>query len=976
MFKQKIIKMKSKYLLLAAVLPLGFTACQNDDFVQENIIGQDNLGKLIEAPLLGVGVETGDPTTRLYENGKWTWKPKVDPSAEAATHAISVDAIGLCWTGVNNNEDGYAGPLTETSDMVYTNVKFNHVGWLYEGQTAPSLRCGELQNGEFHDWDKTLTPQANWDGSYFAANKAGENLDFAKGMFKSGNGTIYEGEYIVYFPYNDSFWNAPVTAKQDRILDLAIEKEGESNYNVKDPYQLMSENAFNVGYSESIEGGKEACDFSTKVLTSGIRFELYGYRQIKEIVLWSKDQKGFITSQALSAKEIKKALQSGSGLSSQVYLEDPSNDASATLVVRTNDGTNSLTVAGTKQEFYVPFLPNTFKDLNILIVDYEGKVAVLDQWDDISFAANRPIGLKLFFARSGNVYKSDHEVGASIGRFEAKNYAYDEESFKTAYEKAVANASNPASEPRTVVLLDDIELTSQVTAYTSDKSNRIIIESAPDLVDEKNTLTLAGNAGKNAEKNILYGFVDTDFDINISTNPKGCCNNGKVSLNLRDVNTYAGTSITINGGELGFTGGFAYLAGNLYSNYEGKDEEGAYHPEVIPTVTIHNGATVTAKAAFVNEGVMTVTTGTTPGKLILDGATFTNREKKEYSSAKASIIVEGNGKKGQDGVILMKNGATLTNNGDIYNHGNIDNNSQSGAFTNNNGATFTDYVGSTLSGHRIVNNGTAEFICEVNSLTRYNNAIDLNGIRPTTIVRFVYGDDVNIQEGDYTTTYTLQPQEGKDGIYVPYAENSVLVKFESAIDVTSGESAPNTLTINNAVDAENNPIQTKIGDLTVKSGKINLNHESLIIDGDYTADGAANTQFNVGVQQISGNLILKNVIKDGGSNGDVWLVEDKTLNVLGDILVENVAGTVIFKDGSTVYAKNMTVNESQKVQFQKNNVTYLGSKEDKSTGILTNNGSIEIVNAVSGSDVAAKVWCNQRLGNNGTYVNNSYPQYY
>ncbi|WP_288179809.1 hypothetical protein, partial [Bacteroides sp. CAG:633] len=408
------------------------------------------------------------------------------------------------------------------------------------------------------------------------------------------------------------------------------------------------------------------------------------------------------------------------------------------------------------------------------------------------------------------------------------------------------------------------------------------------------------------------------------------------------------------------------LYGDVYSKFEPADEEEELHPDRVPEIQLiknNSNGTVVAKGEFLNEGKMDIALQT---KFSLEGGQLTNGS--ADADYRASITVNGIGNVGEDGVLLMSKGATFTNHGDIYNKGNIDNDSEAGTFTNEADATFTDYVGSTLSGHRIINKDNAEFICEVNSLVRYNNAIDLDGIRPTTILRFVYGKDANIGDGTFTTTYTLQPNKD-NGIYVPYNE-SKLMKFESAIDAEN----TNVLTINNAIDAENKAIETKIGDLTVKSGKINLNHNALIIDGNYTADGAANTQFNVGVKEITGNIILTKVNKvDGYSNGDVWLVAGKTLNVNGDIVVEDVAGTVSFQEGSNVKAANMTVKSSQKVTFEKNNVTALGEKGIN--GVLTNWGEITIVNAVTGSDVAAKVWCNQRVGK-GTYVNNSYPQYW
>ena len=54
--------MKSKYLFFA-MAAATMAACSNEDFVQNSSsIGSDNLGKLIEAPVLGVGVSLGGET--------------------------------------------------------------------------------------------------------------------------------------------------------------------------------------------------------------------------------------------------------------------------------------------------------------------------------------------------------------------------------------------------------------------------------------------------------------------------------------------------------------------------------------------------------------------------------------------------------------------------------------------------------------------------------------------------------------------------------------------------------------------------------------------------------------------------------------------------------------------------------------------------------------------------------------------------
>lgn len=950
--------MKGKYLFLA-MATATMVACTNDDFTQDTpSIGHDNLGELIKTPILGVNVES-NADTKAFDGRGFLWRPVTDENG----NVTSTENIGLCWTGVGTPE--YGGPTDVTGDKVYTNIKFDHVGWLYSGEKTPKLHCGVLENGEYHNWNKALTPTATWNGttSQWEPTTGGKTFDYKTGMFKSDNGTIYAGEYIVYFPYNDSFWNAPVTAEQNRILTLNL-KDNMGVYEVADGSQLMSENSFNVGYVAAIKGGDEACAFSTKMLTSGINFKLNGMASVKEIVLLSKGEKAFITKMALSASKIKECIAKGE-LTNEIYMTDyQGNESASTLVVKTHDATgNCLNVNGTEAQFYVPFLPNTFEDMRVLVVRNDGDVAEisLTALKNVTFNANEPKGLTLYF--DGNkVYKGTSTSGEQVAEFKDVNYAYDEESFIDAFTKARTNANDEKIAPRTVQLLDNITLTKQVQdQYYKTSTHPVMINSDEDLNGEKNLLTLGGIENGN----VNYMFRNVEFDANIENEPQGCCNKGKASLTLIDVTTAEGTELNLYGTKLNLYSQNVVFNGDVYSKFEPTDEEGELHPDRVPEIELlynNSNGTVVAKGEFLNEGKMDIALQT---KFSLEGGQLINGSDADY---RASITVNGNGKSGEDGVLLMSDEATFTNRGDIYNKGNIDNDSKAGSFTNEADATFTDYVGSTLSGHRIINKDNAEFICEVNSLVRYNNAIDRDGIRPTTILRFVYGDKANIGTGTFTTTYTLQPNKD-NGIYVPYSEDK-LMKFESAIDAEK----TNVLTINNAIDAENKAIETKIGDLTVKSGKINLNHNALIIDGNYTANGAANTQFSVGVQKITGDIILQKVNKvDGYSNGDVWLEEGKTLNVIGDIKVEDVAGTVSFKEGSNVKAANMTVSGSQKVTFEKNNVTELGKKGIN--GVLTNWGEITIVNAVTGSDVAAKVWCNQRVGK-GIYVNNSYPQYW
>lgn len=942
-----------KNLLVVTAFAAMFASCANEELVQNAAINNDKLGTLIDVPFLGVNAGMNVDSRAYVESetanslGKWAWLPDMDVTTSPAT-IKSVDNIGLCWTGVNQN-GVYGGPLAETSDMVYTNVKFEHIGWLFDGETASKFHCGDLVNGAYNGW-MGYTPTADYSANVWSF--PGKDLNISHGLFKSQNGTIYQGEYIVYFPYNDSFWNAPVTAVQDRIMTATIDGTGK----VADQRELISKHAFNIGYKSSIDGGADAEDFTTKLLSSGIHFNLAGTPDFDEIVLWAKGgQKAFLTRQALSAKKIKEVYNTG--LTSDIYLtEDANNEASSTIVIKTS-GLNAVS------QLTVPFLPNKINELHVMFVNTaEGTVADMNL-GEVTFKAGEFASVTRYFA-NGKVYKGSEAADAveakKVATFTAKNYAYDEASFRNAYTKAYASLETTKKDANTVMLLDDIVLTDVIDAYEQGQGAVVYVETDETLENEKNTITLAPLKNAAMPNYKLYAFNQTSFEVNVETEAQGCCNAGPANLLFTNSAMVDGAALTMNGGTLTFVGNVT-LDGDVASQFEGVDEEGETHEDRVPAVVVSEAANVIATKNVLVEGQMTIVKGSIygPGVFTLKGADMT---------LEGELTVEGVGDNAKDAQLYMKmNGtdeAKLDNYGLISNHGSIDNDSKAGVFVNKANATFIDYVGSSLSGHRIVNeDATSEFICEVNSLVRYENAIALNGVRPTTIVRFVYGTDVNIGSGTFALNYALKPNKN-GGIYRPYPAGGVdkLIDFESNIN-----HATDPLILTNAFDDDNNPIATVIGNLTVNNSKFQMSHAALTVDGDFTAQNSAK---NIDIAKdfdITGDLNLTKV------EGLVDLYEDKELTVGGDINVTSVTNGVNFWKKSVVNALNLNVAANNTVKFYQNQETFLGEGV-ATAGVLTNNGIVDIVTAVSGSEVPAKVWCNTRAGN-GTYPNGK-PQYY
>lgn len=905
--------MKTKHLLFAAAILTGFAACTNEDIVSKAPM-YDGKGELIQvgSDFVLSGAKSEDASTRaISADGKFSWMPKGNKN----DGTLVPEAIGLCWTGV-----GPKSPIMTTGERVFTNYKFDHAGWFYTDAQAPFFdKCSPfaLTEGEWLVANAKGGPIANQDAGTSVWTASGlRTLDFAKGMFNTKNTTIYSGEYIVYFPYNDKFFDDPVTATAPKqyYVDLATGAN---------PYQAMSEHSFSVGYVADLTGGDQVNSFATRNF-SGYAFIRFANssnsaKVIKRIILHAKD--GYFYEDAqLDASKIKgNAGKSLKGINLYNGAFSKSNTISIDLFDGEVNGKNivaGLTV-NAEMKFAVPVLPIDLEKMDVYLVSENNQVAKLPTLTNVSFQSDDYYQIKT------NTISGKTCVDIKDLSFSTQYIVTDAASL----EAAAASISALNSGTATIQVLEEVKLENDVTIAGKKGAVNVIVTGEKIIVPEEVTFTTG------------YTTMISSVDVLDS----GCCNGeAPGTYKLYDGTTIDTKSIINSEGRIiagGYTN-YEVTGTEAYQNWERtgtgpfgipiygwvtreRDVYGdvQYPAEIVVSGTINN----LKSDENPNDGSMIVNTMT---QIDLFGK-ITNA---------TEIFIHGNGKTAEDGTIRMKRGsdAAFENSGLIYNSGNIDNSVGLNALKNmTTSSVFVDKVGSTMSGYGFNNNVGGEFICEVNSYVRFNAAKDnsSDAIRPTTTIRFLsapkdaagtWANASYVLEGDLTNKL------------------GDLINFEINTEPELGANNGGTIRF-----TDNSGEAAKFANLNViNCASLIINHKTLTVNGTMT------TQQIVTVN--NGLTVMKDVtVKSGGA-------------------VTFVNGTKVFVGGTAggkVDGANFSVEKGGSVVFQKNNVS-------KIWGTIFNNGSIEIVNSVSGTDVAAKVYCEDRDNNDKNYTNNSYPIYF
>lgn len=538
----------NKVLFSAAVLASLFSCADNELLTVNGGMDNNGLqGKLVDAGLLGIGRDAdNEADTRAYSNlGGFMWMPK-KINGDGTIAENSNARIGMCWTGMNNENPEYSA-ATGLSANVYTNYEFEHVGWLDKDATAPSTEecsTSAIDNGAFiigkgtpvASFDNSnVTPYGNGyqydektygfpSGQYNKTNHEESSgiLRLGRGLFSTENSSVFEGEYLVYFPYTDQFTKGPILASEPVSFDIDVEKN---------KFKAMSDYAFAVGYVNHYKGGQEMSRIESKTLSAIAGVKLYNYgdhattKSIKTVILYSKS--GILYQTDLNAAKCVAALKNNNlGNGSDLYEATVNQKTSHSIYANLNEGTTGYaTVAAfidkqdqTPVPVYFPVLSQEVNDLQIILINENDQTAIVKTND-----------VKKVFTPNGNCVT---EINLDDYAFTNTYVAVDEETFISAMSKIKSNgAATPAL--NTIKLLNDVTLANvNKTQYPYVGDYNTLFFNKNIRVESEFDAKLTVASGQ--ELYIKSENADATFDINVDVviEGMGCCGStvGKLSV--------------------------------------------------------------------------------------------------------------------------------------------------------------------------------------------------------------------------------------------------------------------------------------------------------------------------------------------------------------------------------------------------------------------------------------------------------------
>lgn len=949
--------MKTKHLLFAMALPLAITACTNDDF-EDNASSPVQKGELVTLPdnYLLSGIMGGNVDTRsIYNGAEFAWLP---------FDGTTPDAIGLCWRG---------GEYTSNAAVVYTNYKFEHYGWLGKGEAEPKLDCdGKLQNGQLLSALST-NQDALLNGTWDVADKAAYpnlKVDAKNGVFNTQNSTIFKGDYIVYYPYNDKFNEVgyiPVTAPTNIKRD--VNGLDEKNYTKE-----LAKEVFVAGTMNGVDGGQQNGVFSTNFVSGGIVVKIANAEsasadvlKIHKVILISDN--GFATEAQLDASKIAAGAKGAA-----LYAAEPTQ-FSNTLVAEFYDSDNGdaqadLSVAaGKTQRVAFAALPTTtataLKNAKVILVDENEKSYLADA--ELASIAS-------LSENKWNVI----EVTAKKDSFTDAAYAYDTESLMN----LLTAHNTDTKKGQTINVLNKITLDPDYQfklPYGSQKEGKLseIFKKTANTIYIAEDVTLTGNGSIVVPADLQLVFkakkpATLAFDVPLIIEGKGCCGgyNGTVifetendadsKYKLKKIEnegtlylsntTNGAVNITVD--ELDNNGGYLNIygiknadsdktsnitIGELNNKYVARDyetdEEKVNNGRVNIVAKFWNPETETkgiAKNGSKNNVNLTI------GQLTNSEGAYVLVGKRTYlditgtSTNAGKIKVETANVTGNSEDANMHIAGAINNTGLIENFGVINN---EGALKNNSAeAVIVDHVGCQFGGNK-AQATPGEYICDVE-----DENVDADGDRlgyamgenmPTTTVRFV---------GSGNTVKGVDGASGSDG-YVynldGYKTNNELpyhfiIEAESNVKLISKNTKATAATINKlTVNSVLNLAEIK---LTVK--------EVVIVNDEMT------------VSPIVSNAST--------------LEKENAFVAQSDV---NVNGTFeVAKFAMTDLNANLTIAKDAKATF--NYATYT----DVAEAININGTFTRVVSSGNNTANPAQVWCNNYVKGSTAAIPNGLPQ--
>lgn len=882
--------MKTSKLLTMLALPLAFAACTNDEFIAN--VETPATGEVLsigEDFALMVARDADEANTRAdyhivtEEDGSKMMRFFWMPKM-AVNNVLGSDRIGLGW--LNVNPDG----------KIYTNYEFVHKAWPKHDKTS-EYQCDKWTDA--YSWDSNIADgrvtiasgQLTSPEDYALSNGSGD-ADLHRGLFMTDNKSIMGGKYIVYYPYDETIIeNGYVKATSKREFSGFT---AAANAEYEDYLKGLANETFYIS-SEPVElkGGVTANEFRMQAVSGIIRVKLNtnlvsaanadNFKDINKIALYSEN--GFITEVELDASKIGSAT--GEGL----YVAG--TEKRVNTLVASYDAIN---LEEDVLNFCIPALPTTAKNVKVIIYRnstspsaFEGSV-VINTNQNLTVRPGQITNLSLTLTDAAAPVKDQIAV-------------VDEASLRTAVNKAKDGA--------TIILLDDIKLTESLElngddALTLTGGDIIIPASTGSAIELK--LGKADNSNNDAKK--------VTVNSRIFVEERGCCNKEAGLLTVLNNVTLNGT--VNNKGQVVFGNGTNFVKGiELNGVINNVTTEFLDEKEAKTYATI----TVEAKTEANINNAMNIGQDT---KLLVNAQ-------------------DGTSASGEDGTLYITNGKTLTNNGDILVKGNITNNN--GAFVNN--SIVTETVGAQITGKQITEQPDgAQYICEVNSVNRFNDAVNNDSHYHVTMVRFKDG-------GVYQYTLNKDYKNG-DGYWIDFESD-----VTGAYYITFKHEVKNT-----------KPVPAHVGNLTIKTGGFKIDHDALTAESFTIDQPEIQTRHGANIYGEDLMIVKDFVVKNLNSSLDLKINEGITVG--GNMVVTNTNSTkvVFVKSITNNIEGNMTVEKDGEMEFQAMSITNI-----KGGNGFANDGKVTIVTATSGTEFPARVYSRSYTngGDKTKWINGSEP---
>ena len=995
--------MKTKHILLAMALPALFAACADEDFVSQGGPSFENNGEFVSLPegwAVGVSRGTNASTKVAWDLQAWggalrySWLPALD---DAGTGVVP-EHIGFAWRG------------DAPDSQVRTNYKFTLGGYLKKGQETPKFKeCdGELivTNGylfgdytanalqlQVYNESKSKTEMQaksdytlNWASNAWTLKNTGnldmydtQNLpdgapDVRTGIFTTDNSTVFSGDYIVYFPFNEEFaetGNLPAISPASFTQDV-------DNKNLA---AHLNGKTFAYGTTKIEKGGTMAENFDTQNLSSIIAFNLVNEteaeRWISKVILYDEgSENGFYTKVGLDATKI------GTATGKDLYVVDENTEYSPTLLVNLKG-----TVQGSGQDYMaltkdgdgkskivtLAALPTTLVKPVVYIMFADG-LSVKKE------LAVKPLNPGEVTGYTVTLTKADLEKKVAV--------VVDTKSFLQAWVKAW----DSKEKSYTIETLGDITFDKTVDQVSSSnaKASFDLTKQANGMLFNKD-LTIEGDGKLILPADLTWlvkanGTKDAYPTLTIN-NPivienEGCCGDKPARLMLRNKKDSYGAYVlggTIeNNGEM-YIGtdngvGIYTFKGNINNNYDADLEKAG-----VINFGGKNLSTVTVEKAIKNAGVINTvpylydangTSNETAGNkqsVVVNLNNIDNVGEKSQLNIGKKTIVYMNGTANNEGKItiatnnaeIQEMDGTLEINGALKNANEIEvfgvMRRIEGTFANTaDDAKLIDHAGAQVTGGSYdITKG--DYICDVdNALTTQGDRLGyaLNENRGVTIVRFVNSDETDDKNVSY-----------KYNLYKYLNGGNYSLKGKNFVVATTGEHAV-TLSCTNPADGTAKTA-TIDGYLEVNNGAV-LSGIMLTVKGDVNINVAENGS-DVGMLTVN-----KVNSKSAAIEAQTALTVEGNLNVNAGNAQKNLIPTYTVAQfartcvGSTAKAGNLNIAANAVASFQYSTYSDIH-------GNIVNAGEF-VLDLTSGTatGVPGEVWCNSfsKVGN-GKWTNGS-----